>query len=270
MTVTKGIVDLHGGTISVFSAGEGRGTTFTVKLPVYRIAKSSKSSRQSSMNISLRTPHLYPINGIITAESLSEYESRSQQVELRSSTATKVDGIVPSSEWVAGSLQTIPSVSARSSFSAVMVHAEDQRRLDMAANEIRPCEEEEKGSNGKSYRFLLVDDVPLTRKMMRRMLMPFGSTVDEAADGIQAIEMVRASISVGLPYDVILMDHQMPRMCGPEAAAAIRQLGYIGVIVGVSGHVLEEDEVAFLSQGANRVVSKPLEFSKLNSILQGG
>ena len=62
----------------------------------------------------------------------------------------------------------------------------------------------------------------------------------------------------------------MPRMCGPEAAAAIRQLGYIGVIVGVSGHVLEEDEVAFLSQGANRVVSKPLEFSKLNSILQGG
>ena len=70
--------------------------------------------------------------------------------------------------------------------------------------------------------------------------------------------MVRASISEGRPYDIILMDHQMPRMSGPEAAD-------IGLIVGVSRLVLEEDEEVFLSHGANRVVSKLLDMSKVLS-----
>ena len=54
-SVTKGIVALHGGTISVHSQGEGHGSTFAVELPLYDgIARSTCSSNRSTNNESLR------------------------------------------------------------------------------------------------------------------------------------------------------------------------------------------------------------------------
>ena len=60
ITVTKGIVDLHGGKISVSSEGEGHGSTFTVELPVYKVLNpqpqhsSLMSSGEAPMIPSLR------------------------------------------------------------------------------------------------------------------------------------------------------------------------------------------------------------------------
>ena len=260
-------MDLHGGSISVFSSGEGKGTTFTVKLPVYRMMRSTPSSRSASVNVGSQRIH----QEFLIKETMNDIETVSYIVEMRSASSTKLERSVPRSECLAvGSLPLSTSVSARSSFSAVVANDENNRANFTESQDIRPSKiSEEKGSDEKSYRILVVDDVRLTRKMMRRMLLPCGCTVDEASDGMQAIELVRVSISRGRPYDIILMDHQMPRMSGPEAAAAIRRLGYIGLIVGVSGLVLEEDEEVFLSHGANRVVSKPLDMAKLSNILKG-
>jgi CheY-like chemotaxis protein len=64
-------------------------------------------------------------------------------------------------------------------------------------------------------------------------------------------------------YDVILMDSEMPRMSGPAATELLRQKGYIGIIVGVTGNVMKEQTDFFLSKGANKVLGKPLDINKL-------
>ena len=59
-------------------------------------------------------------------------------------------------------------------------------------------------------------------------------------------------------YDIILMDFVMPEMDGPTATRELRSMGYKGPIFGVTGNALPADIDHFLSQGADRVFTKPL------------
>jgi CheY-like chemotaxis protein len=63
------------------------------------------------------------------------------------------------------------------------------------------------------------------------------------------------------------MDYTMPGMNGPEAAEKIRLMGFGGLIVGVTGNALAEDVDHFLKKGADAVLTKPLDTSKLSEIL---
>ncbi len=118
----------------------------------------------------------------------------------------------------------------------------------------------------QSYRILIVDDSVPTRKIMNRLLSREQHIVTEAADGIEAVEMVydrMQSKSDDKPmFDLILMDYYMAQMTGPEAIKAIRHLGYTGVILGVSG-VMDEDANQFIEAGANLVLCKPLTLTAL-------
>ena len=60
-------------------------------------------------------------------------------------------------------------------------------------------------------------------------------------------------------YDFILMDYQMPVMDGPAAIAAIRGLGYQGVVLGLTGNVLAVDQDVMVGAGADGVLTKPLD-----------
>ena len=109
-------------------------------------------------------------------------------------------------------------------------------------------------------RVLVVDDVPMNRKMLRRWLESRFDVCAEAENGQQAVDLVReAFIQERIPYyDLITMDYQMPIMDGATAIRHIRQLGYQGVIVAVTGNAVDEDIRLLLSSGANRVMTKPL------------
>lgn len=58
----------------------------------------------------------------------------------------------------------------------------------------------------------------------------------------------------------------MPELSGPEAAKAIRDLGFDVNIIGVTGNVLPDDVAHFISQGANEVVFKPVNVEELESV----
>ena len=73
----------------------------------------------------------------------------------------------------------------------------------------------------------------------------------------------------GMPIDVIFMDAMMTNMHGPEATIAIRDLGYRGCIVAVTGNTLKEDVNHFLSCGADVFLSKPLQLSQLMKVMNG-
>ena len=127
-----------------------------------------------------------------------------------------------------------------------------------------------------SKRILIVDDVPLNRKMLRRVL-DNRYDCSEATNGQEAFDMVQATMrgggggsggeGDGSYYDVITMDYQMPVMDGVEATKRIRQLGYIGVIIGVTGNALQEDVDTFLRNGANTVMTKPITMKQFLSYL---
>ena len=66
-----------------------------------------------------------------------------------------------------------------------------------------------------------------------RVFKGLGHACEEAEDGQQAVDMVRASLAAGgEPYDTVLTDYMMPVLDGPGAARGIRALGYKGKIFG--------------------------------------
>ena len=65
------------------------------------------------------------------------------------------------------------------------------------------------------------------------------------------------------------MDYQMPNMDGPTAAKAIRELGYHGFIIGVTGNVLPDDTTHFINCGANKVLYKPVDVNDLDNTING-
>ena len=121
----------------------------------------------------------------------------------------------------------------------------------------------------KYKKVLIVDDVAMNRKMLRRVLESRFDIVEEAGDGQEAVDMVRAAQIHGGDslYDVITMDYQMPVMDGVTATRILRDLGYDGAIVAVTGNAFPADVQRFILSGANEVFIKPLDVKEFESFL---
>lgn len=68
---------------------------------------------------------------------------------------------------------------------------------------------------------------------------------------------------LSIAFNVILMDDNMPNMSGPEATAVIREVGYTGLIFGVTGNTFADQVEDFKSKGADMVFAKPLNLNDL-------
>eukprot|EP01042_Synura_sphagnicola_P000731 gene731-biopygen778 len=117
-------------------------------------------------------------------------------------------------------------------------------------------------------RVLVVDDASSNRRMLSRLLRRRCDVIEEASDGEQAVDRVRASIEGDSPYDLIFMDYVMPLMDGPTATKAIRGLGFTGLIFGLTGNVLQCDKDAFLSSGASFILFKPFDLDLFEAALR--
>ena len=159
----------------------------------------------------------------------------------------------------------------------------------------------------RSCHFLVVDDSALNRKMLCKLLRAANHTCAEAVDGVDALEKVfhnntitsKSNINNKINYEVkneiknavkkevkkeikneikeeinseiydaILMDFMMPNMDGPTATKFLRESGYNGIILGITGHVLPSDIDYFIANGANRVLLKPLDMKLLQISLK--
>lgn len=144
---------------------------------------------------------------------------------------------------------------------------------------------------GQGLNILVVDDSAPNRKVLRRLLLSHQHRVMEAGDGLEFLNLMEESFVLAAKaegetrdgimrpltseqvsklkphYDVILMDHFMPQKNGSEATAAVRQRGYNGLIVGLTGHMMPEDVEHFKSSGANDVLPKPLKIDDLKQIV---
>ena len=122
-------------------------------------------------------------------------------------------------------------------------------------------------------RILVCDDSAPTRKVLCRLLESKGQTCLNAADGMDAVEHVRRSLDVEAEaLDVVLIDDQMPNLDGCSACRVIRDLGYKGIIIGITGNALPEELSNFITSGADRSLAKPVSsellFDTIRDILE--
>jgi len=89
-----------------------------------------------------------------------------------------------------------------------------------------------------SLRALVVDDNPTARGILCEMVRSLGWRADAAADGMEAIRMSGESAERGEPYDIALVDWQMPGMDGWETSLRLRQAGTAGasLVMMVTAH----------------------------------
>ena len=88
-----------------------------------------------------------------------------------------------------------------------------------------------------------------------------------AQDGHLACEMAEKSQAEGQPYDLILMDIQMPKMNGYEATRRLRQHGWQGPIVALTAHAFVGDREQCLAAGCNDYIAKPITAKGLRDVL---
>ncbi|MFM5148861.1 PAS domain-containing hybrid sensor histidine kinase/response regulator, partial [Aeromonas rivipollensis] len=114
-------------------------------------------------------------------------------------------------------------------------------------------------------RVLLVEDNAINREVVLELLCHSGLVIETAVNGQEALERVRQH-----PYDLILMDIQMPLMDGYSATRAIRALpGRERIpILALTASAFEEDRQASESAGMNDFIAKPVTPAKLFEALQ--
>jgi CheY-like chemotaxis protein len=103
---------------------------------------------------------------------------------------------------------------------------------------------------------LLVEDNPESRYLFGFILRRTGAEVQEAGNGLEALEAVR-----NLVPDLIIMDIQMPEMDGYETVAHMRQDPRLAAtpIVGLSAYAMSSDREKALKSGFNGYIEKPIE-----------
>ncbi|NQU25270.1 MAG: response regulator [Candidatus Nealsonbacteria bacterium] len=121
-------------------------------------------------------------------------------------------------------------------------------------------------------RILLAEDSPDSQRLLAFFLRKAGAEVAIADNGKVAMEMALAATGPDAqgndrpePFDVVLMDIDMPVMNGLEATRRLRQEGYRGPIIALTAHTLSHHIQQCLDAGCNHHVSKPIDRNKLTS-----
>jgi len=274
--ISKKIVDLHGGSLSAYSAGEGSGSTFTLTIPL--CTNRPVEPRNSSL-IYTRFPSVV----VRTLPGMQPEARVHPRAEPRAVTGMSAEGATQPTHLVATLGDVLPE--------------------NLNSNSVRVPE------GLYISRMLVVDDSEVGREMLERLVRSRCGVCDLAGDGADALLKVSQSLESddamrtrqsGLigdvvtarqsiltdngdrmrqslladvrmsifssSYDVVLMDYHMPNVDGPTAARGMRDLGYSGLIIGLTGGTEEEMNV-FLSHGADHVLKQPLEVTQFDAIV---
>ncbi|MCB9664706.1 MAG: response regulator [Alphaproteobacteria bacterium] len=111
-------------------------------------------------------------------------------------------------------------------------------------------------------RILLADDNPVNRKVALAMLDNLGCNGDSAGNGELAVRMVEAH-----PYDLVLMDCEMPLLDGYEATRRIRRKGVRIPIIAMTAHALPESRRRCEDAGMDDFLEKPVSLEELHRVL---
>jgi CheY-like chemotaxis protein len=108
----------------------------------------------------------------------------------------------------------------------------------------------------------VAEDNPINQQLTVLLLERAGYRPDVVGNGLEALDALDRQ-----PYDVVLMDVQMPEMDGLEATRRIRQRGHGPFIVAVTANAMEGDREMCLAAGVDDYISKPIRMAELSRVL---
>jgi CheY-like chemotaxis protein len=126
-----------------------------------------------------------------------------------------------------------------------------------------PRVEAERAPAPLSARVLLAEDGPDNQALISLVLRRAGLSVEIAGDGQSALEQALAARDQGEPFDLIVMDMQMPLMTGYEATAALRREGFSTPILALTAQAMTGDREKCLAAGCDEYLSKPIDRTRL-------
>lgn len=116
---------------------------------------------------------------------------------------------------------------------------------------------------GKGMRALVVDDNAMNVSLLEEILKAWGIDVETAEDGFGAISKCRI-----FSFDIIFMDHMMPRLDGVEAAIRLRKKGVKAPIVALTANAVDDYIEKYLEAGMNDALQKPVSPELLEIMLK--
>ena len=299
MAITKNIVDLMGGTISVESE-LNKGSCFHVTMPM-RIDKNAMREVDAKNVLLITDEKMMADNA---RASFQETDVDFRVAETREETEKALAEQKPDTILLSGFLHDphLPEIVQylhREAADAMLVFCVDYaqqeqvsellaqsrvngliarpfffsnfaRIVNQTRSEATTVKTEDEGSVIKGMRFLCAEDNALNAEILEALLDMAGATCKIYPDGQQLVKAF-ADVKPG-DYDAILMDVQMPVMNGLDATRAIRRsenpLGKTMPILAMTANAFSSDVQACLDAGMDAHVSKPIDMDALERTLR--
>jgi signal transduction histidine kinase/CheY-like chemotaxis protein len=107
-------------------------------------------------------------------------------------------------------------------------------------------------------RVLVVDDTPVSRRVTERILLSAGAEVICCCDGREAIEEFESAVDADHPFDLVLLDMEMPVLDGYVATQKLRSLGYSQPVIALTANTDRADRERCMTAGCDGFLGKPV------------
>lgn len=117
-----------------------------------------------------------------------------------------------------------------------------------------------------ALRVLVADDYAANKRMIAFLLERLGCTCVMVDDGLAALDMLSRA-----PFDVVILDMQMPELDGPATVRRLRSAGGTGPrpwVIALTGNVSDDDRQACFAAGMDDFLTKPISFPVLSEALE--